>query len=78
FPRPWLTIILDLSVDTALKRLKNDTLAFSRKYESLRKVREVYLKIKDECNGVVINAERSLEDVIADVISLVESHLSTS
>ena len=78
FPRPWLTVILDLSVDTALKRLKNDTLAFSRKYESLRKVREVYLKIKDECNGVVVNVERPLEDVIADVISLVESRLSTS
>ncbi len=75
FPKPWLTFVLDLDVETALKRLKRDTLAYSAKYESLKRVRDLYLRIAKECNAVVINANRQLSEVMKDVISYLESRL---
>ncbi len=78
FPKPWLTFILDLDVETALKRLKRDTLAYSAKYESLKRVRDLYLRVAKECNAVVIDANRGLSEVVNDVISYLESQLLSS
>ena len=39
FPKPDLTILLDLPVEIALYRLKNDKFNFKEKIESLKKLR---------------------------------------
>ena len=78
FPKPFATFILDVPVEVGLKRVRRDSLAFKRKYESLNKVRELYLKIAPLCNGYVIDATKGVEDVVREVISLLTGLLSAS
>ncbi|ADB57416.1 dTMP kinase [Archaeoglobus profundus] len=77
FPKPDLVIILDVSPETALKRIKA-----KRKpdrfedLEYLRKVRNIFLSLKN--NIVVIDAERDIEEVKRDVLKVVLEHLEKS
>jgi len=78
FPKPFVTFILDVPAEVGLKRVKSDSLAFRRKYETLSKVREIYLKIAPICNGYVIDATKSLDEVVKEVISILTGLLSAS
>jgi len=70
FPKPDLIIILDVSPETALRRIKT-----KRKpdrfedLEYLKKVREIFLNLKN--NIVIIDAERKLNEVKRDVLKVV-------
>lgn len=69
---PDLTFILDVSPETALKRI-NSGREFFEKFEKdffLKQLRENYLKLKDllpEENIKVIDASRPVEQVFADI-----------
>ena len=76
FPKPMITFILDVPVEVGLKRLRGDSLSFRRKYETLSKVRELYLKLAPECNGYVIDATKDLNEIIKEVISALSGLLS--
>ncbi len=68
FPKPDIVIILDASPEVALSRVKR-----RGKFENpefLKKVREIFLSLKDK-NVYVVNAERGLEDVKRDVLNIV-------
>jgi dTMP kinase len=74
--RPWpdLTIILDVDLETAAKRLKKDLDRMEQKGDSYhKKVREGFLKLaKGHKNFVIIDAADDIETVHKQVISIVE------
>jgi dTMP kinase len=77
--RPWpdLTIILDVDLETAAKRLKKDLDRMEQKGDSYhKKVSEGFLKLaKGHKNFVVINASDDIETVHKQVINIVEKML---
>ncbi len=77
FPKPDLTILIDVGVETAMKRLsgKKDIFNFDEKLRLLSKVREKYLQLAEKEGFKVINGERSLEEVSKEVIYSVEKFL---
>ncbi|MCS7144304.1 MAG: dTMP kinase [Archaeoglobaceae archaeon] len=76
-PKPDLVIILDLSAESAIKRilLRGKLTVFESK-EDLEKVRENFLKMADE-KSIVINAEKPLEDVKKEVFEIVKKSLNS-
>jgi dTMP kinase len=74
--KPWpdLTIILDVDLETAAKRLKKDLDRMEQKGDSYhKKVREGFLKLAEDCkNFVVIDAADDIETVHKQVINIVE------
>jgi dTMP kinase len=77
--RPWpdLTIILDVDLETAAKRLKKDLDRMEQKGDSYhKKVREGFLKLaKGRKNFAIINAADDIETVHKQVINIVEKML---
>ncbi len=79
--KPDLTIILDMPVEAGVNRaLKRD--AHTNRYEKMgldfhRNLRDAFLKIEkqepDRC--VVIDADRTIEEISADIISVVQKRL---
>ena len=77
FPKPDLVIILDVSPETALKRIKAKRRPDRfEDIEYLRKVREIFLSLKN--NVVVVDAERNIDEVKRDVLKVVLEHLGKS
>jgi len=76
FPKPDLVIILDIKPETALERIRRrgDKPNRFEDLEYLRKVREIFLSLKN--NVVIVNAERPIEEVKRDVLGIVFKHLS--
>jgi dTMP kinase len=74
--RPWpdLTIILDIDLETASKRLKQGLDRMERKGDSYhKKVREGFLKLAEgRKNFVIINATDDIETVHKQVTTIVE------
>jgi dTMP kinase len=74
--RPWpdLTIILDVDLETASKRLKKDLDRMEQKGDGYhKKVREGFLKLAEgRENFVIINATDDIETVHKQVINIVE------
>jgi len=79
FPKPVLTILLDISPNKALQRIqKNDKFNFKEKIESLTIVREKYLELaRKEKNIIIVNAEKPLNEVVEEVYSIIYSYLLT-
>lgn len=76
-PKPDLVIILDLSPESALKRIKTrGKLTAFENVEYLEKVRENFLKLVDE-NAVVVNAEKPLEEVKKEVFTIIKAFLDS-
>jgi len=71
-PRPDLVIVLDIKPETALKRIKKrgDKPNRFEDLEYLKKVREIFLSSKNK-NVIIINAERDLKSVEAEVFQSV-------
>jgi dTMP kinase len=77
--RPWpdLTIILDVDLETATKRLKKDLDRMEQKGNNYhKKVREGFLKLaKGHKNFAIIDAADDIETVHKQVINIVEKML---
>jgi dTMP kinase len=77
--KPWpdLTIILDVDLETAGKRLKKDLDRMEQKGDSYhKKVREGFLKLaKSRKDFVIINTADDIETVHKQVINIVEKML---
>lgn len=79
--KPDLTIILDMPVEAGVNRaLKRD--ANANRYEKMgldfhRNLRNAFLEIekKEPKRCVVINANRTIEEISADIVSIVEERL---
>jgi len=78
FPKPNIVIILDISPETALKRIKDKREPDKfEKIEFLKKVREIFLMLKCE-NVFIINAELDLDTVKKNVLNVILQYLSMS
>lgn len=75
FPKPDLTVLLDIEPEIALNRIKRkDLFDFDKKIKSLHKVREIYLRLADnEKNFYIINASEPLKKVLSIVTKLADS-----
>ncbi len=70
-PKPDIVIYLDISPEESVKRKPNgDRL---EKLEMQKKVKEIYYKIKDKFNFVVIDGQKDVESVFEDVKRVIDS-----
>lgn len=77
-PKPDLVILLDLSPETAISRLKSrEKLSVFEQKEYLAEVRKRFLELVDDVT-FVINAEKDVEEVKRDVEEVVKSFLKKS
>lgn len=72
-PQPDLLLILDLSVESAHGRIgaRGDTANEFEQRDTLTRCREIFLSLRDEPFACVIDAEPSLNEVTADILSVV-------
>jgi dTMP kinase len=72
-PQPDLLLILDLSVESAHSRIgaRGDTANEFEHRDTLTRCREIFLSLRDESFACVIDAEPSLNEVTADILSVV-------
>jgi dTMP kinase len=72
-PQPDLLLILDLSVESAHGRIgaRGDTANEFEQRDTLTRCREIFLSLRDESFACVIDAEPSLNEVTADILSVV-------
>jgi dTMP kinase len=74
-PPASLTILLDIAPDTAVQRKSVDRDRYERDLALQGRVRESYRRQAAAQNWVVIDGERSKDDIAADVIRAVQSRL---
>jgi dTMP kinase len=74
-PQPALTIMLDITPDTAVQRKAVDRDRYERDLALLARVRESYHRQAAERNWLVLDGVRSKEAIATDVISAVGSRL---
>ena len=74
-PPPALTIMLDITSETAVQRKAVDRDRYERDLELLARVRESYHRQAAEQNWLVLDGVRSKEAIATDVISAVGSRL---
>jgi dTMP kinase len=72
-PPPDLLLILDLSVESAHGRIgaRGDTANEFEQRDTLTRCREIFLSLRKEPFACVIDAEPSLNEVTADILSVV-------
>ncbi|QKR00975.1 dTMP kinase [Metallosphaera tengchongensis] len=80
FPRPNLTILLDVPLDVAWERLsrKRDSMNFEEKLRSLGEVRERYLRLAKKEGFHVLDGTRPLEELVTASLDLILGSFSTS
>lgn len=75
-PKPWpdLTVILDVDLETAAKRLKRDLDRMESKGDNYhQKVREGFLQLPEKIEkALVVDATQSVDDIHKNVIQAVE------
>jgi dTMP kinase len=72
-PQPDLLLILELSVESAHGRIgaRGDTANEFEQRDTLSRCSEIFLSLRDEPFACVIDAEPSLNEVTADILSVV-------
>ena len=75
-PIPDLTIYIDIAPDTAVKRKARDRDRYERDLALLARVRQSYQRQVTQPNWVLIDGERSKEQVGEDVLNAVTSRLA--
>ena len=72
-PQPDLLLILDLSVESAHGRIgaRGDTANEFEQRDTLTRCQEIFLSLRNEPFACVIDAEPSLNEVTADILSVV-------
>ncbi|MGQ9679772.1 MAG: dTMP kinase [Candidatus Bathyarchaeia archaeon] len=77
-PMPDLSILLDVSVDTVLKRISRRRRTTFEEETYLEKVRAVYLKFAREGELLRIDAERPLQEVHREILEKTDRILKAS
>ncbi|MCY0873813.1 MAG: dTMP kinase [Acidianus infernus] len=78
FPKPELTLLLDIPAEIAITRIKkDDKFNFKEKLSLLQKVRENYLEIAKNENSIkIINSTKTFEEVLSEAKNYVEELIS--
>src|SRR5438874_13313786 len=75
-PPPALTILLDIAPETAAKRKSADRDRYERDLALLARVRESYMRQARAGSWIVLDGERSKDDVAADVYAAAQQLLT--
>jgi dTMP kinase len=75
-PKPDLTVLLDISADTAARRKVQDRDRYEQDLKLLTRVRENYLRLANDERWVTIDGERSKAEVSEAVIVAATTRLS--
>lgn len=76
--KPDLCILLDVSPETGLDRLKRRRRTVFEVYTFQQKVRDIYLQLAEQGELAMIDANRSVEEVQREVSNLVQGILKKS
>jgi dTMP kinase len=74
-PPAWLSIFLDIAPETAIQRKAVDRDRYERDLALQMRVRESYRRQAAAGGWIVLDGERSKEDIAADIFSAVASRL---
>jgi dTMP kinase len=74
-PQAWLSILLDIAPETAIQRKAVDRDRYERDLALQTRVRESYRRQAAAGGWIVLDGERSKDDIAADVFSAVASRL---
>lgn len=74
-PPADLTIYVDIAPETALKRKAHDRDRYERDMDMLSRVRASYRRQATQADWVLVDGERSKEDIAADVLAAVTARL---
>jgi dTMP kinase len=74
-PAADLTIFLDIDADTAAGRKAHDRDKYERDLALLRRVSESYRRQASQPGWVLVNGERSKQEIAADVFAAVSAHI---
>lgn len=75
-PRPSLTIMLDIAPETAVTRKAKGRDRYERDLALQMRVREAYTQLAARDGWLLLNGERSKDDIAADVFTNVASRLA--
>jgi dTMP kinase len=75
-PAPLVTILLDIAPETAVMRKSVDRDRYERDLALLARVRESYRRQAAASNWIIIDGERSKDEIAADVLTAVRQRLS--
>jgi dTMP kinase len=75
-PAPLVTILLDIAPETAVARKSVDRDRYERDLALLARVRESYRRQAAASDWIVIDGERSKDEIAADVLTAVRQRLS--
>ncbi|MFN7917262.1 MAG: dTMP kinase [Vicinamibacterales bacterium] len=75
-PRPSLTIMLDIAPETAVTRKATDRDRYERDLALQHRVRASYHRLAARDGWLLLNGERSKDDIAADVFTHVASRLA--
>jgi len=75
-PIPDLVVVVDVSVQTSVKRLLSTRDVYERNESYLVKVRESYLSLAKRFGWTVVNGEGPIEEVSEEIWSLVLGMIS--
>jgi dTMP kinase len=74
-PPAELTIYVDIAPETALKRKAHDRDRYERDMELLGRVRDSYRRQAAQSDWLLVDGERSKEDIASDIFAAVTSRL---
>ena len=77
-PPAGLTIFIDIAPDTAAQRKAHDRDRYERDLALLGRVRDSYRRQATQAGWVLIDGERSKDDIAAEIFAAVTSHLSSA
>ncbi len=78
FPKPDITFLIDVPVEVAIQRInKNDKFNFEEKIKLLNSVRNKYLEISKKDQMIVINGNKSIENITREIFNVVEKYLKS-
>mgnify|MGYP001057389455 CR=1 FL=1 len=73
-PKSDVTIVIDISVDTAFKRREGGRDVYERNREFLNKIRAAYLSLAKRYGWFVVNGEASIEIVAENIWKIVSKY----
>lgn len=74
-PKEDLTIILDINEEIMKDRLDDEADLFESNIEKIRRVSRLYRELADRYNWLIIDGNRSKEEVNDDLIKIIMEHL---
>ncbi len=66
-PKANIVIVIDISVNEALSRIKHSQDVYERDIHFLKRVRESYLRLARKFNWYVVNGEQEVQEVFNDI-----------